>query len=413
MKVLKVLDKFKFLICIVLGITIGLIFKEDAQVLKPFGTLFVNLILVSIVPLIFFSITGNIAKLEKNKKLFKILFVSMLVMIVTLLITGVLTTIASFIYSPYGGEVMDFETSTIEDINILDKIVSMLSVGDFTQVLSRSNVLPLIIFSLLIGISITMLDKKDKVKDALITCQNVFNNYLKIVMYYAPIGITAYLATLIGQLGTMFVENYARIIIMYLILAVINILVFHTIYLFIAGGFKMVKNYYKNILPVIVTAFSTQSSVATMPTNIQAMKKMGVSEDVVEISTPIMTLINMQGNIIQNLLKIFMMCGLFNLPIGGVGDIVFYIILSMFAGMITAGVPGGGVVSNTIIVSILGFPIEALPILIAIEWILDAPATVFNVLSDTATLPLVDKIVKRRKNADTSTETVQEEPTEE
>jgi len=139
---------------------------------------------------------------------------------------------------------------------------------------------------------------------------------------------------------------------------------------------------------------------------------MGVSDDVVDITTPIATLINMQGNVIQNLLKIFMMCGLFNLPIGGVGDVIFYIILSMFAGMITAGVPGGGVVSNTIIVSILGFPIEALPILIAIEWILDAPATVFNVLSDTATLPLVDKIVRRRKDEDNTAGTVQEEQLE-
>ena len=90
----------------------------------------------------------------------------------------------------------------------------------------------------------------------------------------------------------------------------------------------------------------------------------------------------------------------------------FAIIVSMFAGMITAGVPGGGVISNTIIVSILGFPIEALPILIAIEWILDAPATVFNVLSDTSTLPLVDKVVKRRKDEDITTETVQQESVE-
>ena len=126
MKFFKVLDKFKFLICIVVGVAIGLIFKEDAEVLKPFGTLFVNLILVSIVPLIFFSITGNIAKLEKNQKLFKILSVSMIVTVITLLITGVFTTIAAFIYSPYGGEVMTFETSTIEEVNILDKIVAML-----------------------------------------------------------------------------------------------------------------------------------------------------------------------------------------------------------------------------------------------------------------------------------------------
>lgn len=81
---------------------------------------------------------------------------------------------------------------------------------------------------------------------------------------------------------------------------------------------------------------------------------------------------------------------------GGILNYIGFIALAIFAGMITGGVPGGGVVSNTILVNILNFPSSALPILITIEWILDAPATVFNVLSDSSTLPLVDKIVKRK-----------------
>ena len=120
------------------------------------------------------------------------------------------------------------------------------------------------------------------------------------------------------------------------------------------------------------------------------------TDNIINICTPYATIINMQGNVIQNILKIFLLFSLFHVSMGGILNYIGFIALAIFAGMITGGVPGGGVVSNTILVNILNFPSSALPILITIEWILDAPATVFNVLSDSSTLPLVDKIVKRK-----------------
>lgn len=392
------LKKFKFIICIIIGTLLGLIFKEKATVLKPLGTLFVNMIFVCVVPLVFLSITSSISKIDNNKSLKNILSKFLIVIASTLVITGIFTIISATIVNPYGNNNIKLETAEVEKINFSEKIVGMLTVSDFSELFSKSNVLPLIIFSIIIGISINLLKEKKKINSVLNIGYDIFNKYLKIVMYYAPIGITAYLASLIGEYGKMFVSEYVKIIIMYLVLGLLNIFIFHTLYLFIAGGKTLVKKYYKNIIQLIATAVSTQSSVVTMPTNINVLKEMEVSDEVVGICTPIATLINMQGNVIQNILKIFLLYSLFSLNINGVGDYLFFIIISIFAGMITAGIPGGGVVSNTILVSSLQLPGSALPILITIEWLLDAPATAFNILSDTSTLPLVDKYIKRSKN---------------
>ena len=132
-----------------------------------------------------------------------------------------------------------------------------------------------------------------------------------------------------------------------------------------------------------------------MPTNMNALEKMNVDKKVIGLCTPILTLVNMQGNVIQNIMKIFLLVNLFSLPVTGI-DYVFYIIIAIFAGSITAGIPGGGVISNTLLVSILSVSPLALPILITIEWLLDALATVFNVLSDTSTIPLIDKFTNKK-----------------
>lgn len=393
----KIISKFKFIICIIVATIIGLVFKEKATVLKPLGTLFVNMIFVCIVPLVFLSVTSNISKIESNSKLRKILSSFFIITFSTLIITGIFTVISSVIVKPYDNNNLKLETTEIEQINFSEKIVDMLTVTDFSELFSKSNVLPLIIFSIIIGIGINLLKEKKKINNVLSIGYDIINKYLKIIMYYAPIGITAYLASLIGEYGTMFISEYLKFIVMYIVLGLLNIFVFHTIYLFIAGGKKLIKTYYKNLIQLIATAVSTQSSVVTMPTNINVLKEMELSDEVVGICTPISTLINMQGNVIQNTMKMFLLYSLFSLNVSGIGDYAFFIIISMFAGMITAGIPGGGVISNTILVSSLQLPGSALSILVTIEWLLDAPATAFNILSDTATLPLVDKYVKKEK----------------
>jgi len=395
-KVKKILKSTKFIICILIALIIGLIFKTKATVLRPIGTVFVNMIFVIIVPLVFINVTRSIAKINNRGKLKNIFISSLLVFVLTLFITGTLTIIFSLLVHPYSNLGIELESAEVEKINIIDKLVSMFTTNDFANLFSKSNVLPLIIFSIIMGIGINSL-KNTRILESLDNIHDIIKKYLEIIMKFAPIGITCYLAALIGEYGSTFVANYLTIVLIYIGLGLFNIFFFHTIYLLIAGGKRLVKIYYKNLIRVMATAVSTQSSVITMPTNIEVFEEMELDRDLIDICTPIATITNMQGNVIENTLKIFFISSLFGIPLGGFGNYLFFILVATFAGMITAGIPGGGVISNTILVSVLGFPAEALPILITIEWLLDAPATAFNILSDTSTMPLVDKIMKERE----------------
>lgn len=396
-KILGILKSFKFVFCIIIGFAIGLILKEKAVYLRPIGTLFVNFIFVIIVPLVFLSVTLSVAKIEDRQKLRRITHYSLLVFLITLLITGLLTIGFSLIVHPYDNMTIASHAQEFQEIDLFKRLVDMVSVNDFANLFTKSNVLPLVVISIIIALAISkMKDNKNLIKH-LEDWQQVIKNYLEIIMKFAPIGITCYLGALIGEYGSTFISSYVLIFFIYIGLGLFNIFVFHTIYLWFAGGKRLIKIYYKNLLKLIVTAISTQSSVITMPTNIKVLEEMDLDKDLIDITTPVATLTNMQGNVIENILKVFLVCAIFSIPIGGLDKFLLYILVAIFAGAITAGIPGGGVISNTILVSMLGFPVEVLPILVTIEWLLDAPATAFNILSDTSTMPIIDKLLKKAK----------------
>lgn len=395
-KIKNNLQYFMLLFSMIIGMILGLVLKEDAIKLRPIGNVFINMMFTIVVPLIFFTISRGISNLKSYKKLSRILRNTFLVFIVTGIITGIFALISGLIFNPLGNA--NISLGAIEKIEAFDFgkwIVDLLTVEDFPNLLSRTRIVPLIVFSLLFGLSTGLVGEKGAPMKKLIDSGfEVTTRFVKLVMYYAPIGLCAYFAALIGEYGPAFIGTYARIGIMYLVLGVINILVFHTIYMFISGGKEYVKRYYKNMFIVGATALSTQSSVATMPTNIEVVKKIGVSDEVRSVSLPIGTVLNMQGNIIQTTLKVILLYTLYNMPFDNIRVFALAIGAALITSIVSGGVPGGGVMGNMMLVSLYNFPVTAFPIIVAIEWMLDAPATAMNALGNTATMPLIDKVNK-------------------
>lgn len=385
------------LISLIIGVVLGILLKEKATILRPIGDIFINLMFTIVVPLIFLTISSNVSKFKSYKKLKSLLIKTFIVFACTGVITGIFTLISGLIFNPLGNSNIVFET--YEEIKSFDAgqwIVNLLTVDDFSKLASKSNIVPLIVFSILFGISTGLAGKKaEKVSRGLEIGYEIIIKFVNMVMWYAPIALCAYFAAIIGEYGPSFLGTYARISVMYLVLGVVNIIVFHTIYLYAAGGKDYVKEYYKNISIVGVTALSTQSSVATMPTNMETVKKIGVSDSVRSISLPLGTVLNMQGNIIQTTLKIILLYSLFDMPFDNIFTFSMAISVAMLTSVVSGGVPGGGVMGNMMLISIYNFPLTAFPIITAIEWILDAPATAMNVLGNTSTMPLIDKFFKK------------------
>ncbi|MGN1310858.1 MAG: dicarboxylate/amino acid:cation symporter [Clostridia bacterium] len=389
------------LAAIIVGAIVGIVFGEKAAVLSPLGDIFLNLLFVAIIPLIFVSITVSISKMKQPKRLGKIMLTIVGVFVFTSLVAvliGLLSTYSFNLVESEDGKQIRASLETeeeadteSEDLSFLERTVSVLTVSDFSDLLSKNNLIALLVISLLVGLAINMSGEKGKpVQEFLISANEVIVNFIKIIMYYAPIGLGSYFAALVGTYGAAIAVGYAKTFFIYLIVSILFYVVIYTIYAYIAAGIKGVKVFWKNIIPSTVTALATCSSAASIPVNIDTAKKLGVSDDIAETLIPLGTSFHKDGSIIGSVFKIMFLVCLFGSSVG-----FFKVLLvSLLVTLLVTAVPiGGGTISEMMILTLMGFPVNALPILTIIATIIDAPATVLNVVGDTASSMLAARIV--------------------
>lgn len=406
----KLLSNYKstiiLLVSIIIGAIVGFIFKEKATVLSPLGDIFLNLLLVVITPLIFLTITTSISKMKSPKRLGKIVGATFLVFIITSIIAvliGFASTYFIKLVKPEDGEKIkqslqettDEETQENEEIGILKRTASLLTVNDFTKLLSKDNIIALLVFSIIFGLAINITGEKAKpFVDFLESANEIINNVVKLIMYYAPIGLGCYFAALVGSFGEMIVVGYLKTFVIYTIVSILYYLIIYSIYAFVAGGKKGINLYWKNVLPATATALGTCSSAASIPVNIECSKKIGVPEDVAETAIPLGTSFHKDGSIIGSVFKIMFLVCLFGMNVSTGTGILGILAIALVSTLLVTAVPiGGGTISEMLIITMLGCPTAALPILTIIATIIDAPATMLNVVGDTASSMMISKIV--------------------
>jgi len=277
------------IVSIAIGSIIGVIFGEKAIVLKPFGDIFLNLMFTAVTPLVFITIASAVGSMVNMKRLGKILGNMFLTFVVTGLIAAVLILITVKVFPPAAGANIELGAAgELEKLSLADQIVQALTVNDFSKLLSRSNMLPLIVFSILFGYCVSAVGGEDNiVARALEALSNVMMKFISIIMLYAPIGLGAYFASLIGEFGPQLLGAYARAMIIYYPLCALYFVVAFAGYTYFAGGTLGVKTFFKNIIEPAVTSIATQSSIATMPVNLKAAARIGVPKDIREIILPI------------------------------------------------------------------------------------------------------------------------------
>lgn len=386
------------LLSIIIGTIIGLIFKEKACILSPLGDIFLNLMFVVIVPLIFLTITSSIIKMENPKRLGKI-------MITILIVFAVMTIIAALIgvVSSYTIKLIDYKdinnlTNLLnqdvvisEEVNILQKTANLLTVNDFYKILSKENIIAILVFSIIFGFAIRKSkDKGKKVIELILSLNEVVINIVNIIMYYAPIGLGCFIATLIGSYGSVIAIGFLKTFIVYTLVCIFIYVFVYSTYVFLVSGKKGLKAYWKNIIGPSTTALATCSSAATIPINIKYTKEMGVPSDIAETTIPMGTSFHKDGSVVGSAFKIMFLIYLFGKDI----NILTILGVSLLSTLLITAVPiGGGTISEMFILQILGFPSYALPIISIIATIIDAPATVLNVVGDSCSSLIVARII--------------------
>lgn len=388
---------FSILLCfsILIGSTLGICLKERANVLKPIGEIYLNMMFTIVVPLVFTTIASSVSNMLNLKRLGKILKTMLMVFFITSFIAAILMLFAVKQIDPAKNVSLTFENSTVEEISIGEKIVETLTVSDFGDLLSRNHMLPLILFSILFGIGVSLLKEKGKLLGEVLSISSeAMMKCVKIIMWYAPIGLCAYFASLVGEFGPTLIGSYARSFLLYSLVGIFYYFIFYTFYAFLSAGKEGVFLFYKHILNPTVTAFATQSSLATLPTNLECAKEIGIPKDIREVSISIGSTMNMHGSVLGAILKIAFLFSIFGKSFTGFDTYLIALFISVLSGVVMSGIPGGGLIGEMLIVSLYNFPSSAFFIISTIGIIIDAPATLLNVVGNIPSSMLITRFIE-------------------
>jgi len=395
----EVLKNYRFPLILLGGIIIGSILgfavPEFATNLAPFGDIFINLMFTAVVPLVFLSVSSAVSNMVDLKRLGSILKKLLLSFVVTGAIASVIILVVVKIFPPAEGMDIAMTAGELEEISVGDAVVNALTVPDFVGILSRSHMLPLIIFSIFFAICVTLTDKTGAISAALDKLNQVFMKMIKIIMYYAPIGLGCYFANLVATYGPELLGTYARAMAIYYPVCFLYFFIAFYAYSYWAGnGSAGPKVFFKNIFNPAVTSLATCSSIATLPVNLAATEKMGVKKDVREIVLPLGATMHMDGTCLSSILKISLLFGIFGQDFSGMGTYLTAILISVLGGVVMSGVPGGGLIGEMLICNIYGFPPEAFPIIAAIGFLVDPPATMINASGDAVASMMVTRLTE-------------------
>lgn len=380
---------------LMLGGLIGITLPEFALKLKPLGQIFLNLLFMIIVPLVAISVTSSIAHMTDLNKLGAILITIFLVSIVMAIIPTLGIIGLASIYDPAQGVTLDLHQGVSTGSGEMD-FVSLLTTNDFVGLLSKSNILALIIISVITGIAIGQSGKDgEKVSAMLDNLNTVIMKIVSILMLVAPVGLGAYFASTMASQDTELLSTFARAIGLFLIAAALYYSLGSSLYAWLGGGINGVKQFWRNAIDPSVTALGTSSSLASLPVNIRAANKMGIQEEIADICLPLLVNLNKGGAAMTTALKIVFIYSILGLDF--TADVfALTVLISVLSAFVIGGVPGGAFLGEIFIVTTLGLPIEVIPILVIIGAVTDAPATVINVIHDLNATQIIERINGKR-----------------
>lgn len=384
------------IVFVIIGAIIGITLGEKASFLYPIGQIWLNLLFVLLVPLIFFSISSSIASVADTKRVGKLLVLTIVIFLVTAAISGIYMFIITGIFGVDTSvqiEAAEATAATATD-SIGTQIVNTFTVGDFPDVISRTHILALIVFTVFFGLTVSLLGEKGKpVAEGLSNLSLVFYKMVALLMKLAPIGLLAYFANLTGTYGADLLKSYGRGLLIYYPAAIVYFFVFLALYAFLAAGPWGVKHFFSVILTPALTALGTRSSAAALPLQLDACDKLGVPQEVSSVVVPVGATCHMDGACIATIYEIALCCALFNHPLTSLGDYAFALVIAVCGSVAVSSVPGGGAAMETLLISSFGFPSVALPILLMMTQLFDAGCTLINSCGDTVASMLVTRFL--------------------
>ncbi len=356
------------------------------------GTMFITALKMLVVPLVFFSLITGVLGIGNINTLGKVGAKSFfLYMLTTALAITVAITIAIFSGIGSGAKLEATTSFTAEKAPALSQVLIDIIPSNAVEAMASGNMLQLIFFSIMLGISILMLGKKaEGIAKTVEILNEAMMNMVNIIMGVAPYAVFALIAKAISDLGLDLLIDLAGYVIV-----LVAILLIH-LFVTLAGILKLFTGlnpiiFMKKMRDTQVFGFSTSSSNATIPVTLKAATdKLGVSNSVASFTVPFGATINMDGTAIMQGVATVFIANVYGIELGLTGYLTV-ILMSVLASIGTAGVPGVGLIMLSMVFTQVGLPVEGIGLIIGVDRILDMIRTAVNVSGDAAVSVIVGK----------------------
>lgn len=387
----------KILLGLILGAVLGPLLGEWAVRIKPIGDAFINLLIMIVVPLVMASLIVGTASLGNLRRLGRIGIKTVGYYLVATAIAVAMGLAAGKAFNPGAGMDEDVKQRMLTDYagvtqEQLDRVAERPSIADLLvriiprnpfRAMADTNFLQIIFFAILFGISLTILpeDRRKPVLDILGTINDAMIVLVKGVMQLAPYGVFALIAAVSAQFGYGILLTLLKYVLVTIGTMVLFVFTFYPVSLRLSGMPPLF--FFRKFYEVALFAFSTSSSNATLPVNLQVTEEdLGVSNDVAAFVLPLGATVNMNGTAIYQGVSTIFIAQVFGISLG-LGDLLTVVLTATLASIGAAGVPGIGMVTLTIVLTQLGIPLEGIALVVGVERILDMTRTAVNVTGDT------------------------------
>ncbi|MBQ9149195.1 MAG: dicarboxylate/amino acid:cation symporter [Oscillospiraceae bacterium] len=401
MKKIKSNLALQIFISLVLAILVGLLMGREYATyansyIKPFGTIFLNLLKFIVCPIVLFSILCGMISMKDIRKVgsigLKTIVYYMLTTAVAIVIGLAMGQLMKGFFPALSTTDLSYEAK--EATPFMDTLVDIFP-SNFLSPLVNANMLQIIVIALFIGFGIILVGEKANAVRTLIEQLNeVFMKVMELILKLSPLGVFCLLTPVVAENGAEIIGSLAMVLLTAYISYVIHALVVYSSTVRALGN-KSPLEFFKGMAPAMIFAFSSASSVGTLPLNMECCEKLGADKEITAFVLPLGATINMDGTAIyQGVCAIFIAsCFGIDLTLTEMATIV---VTATLASIGTAGVPGAGMVMLTMVLTSVGLPVEGIALVAGVDRIFDMGRTVLNITGDASCAVVVSHLERKK-----------------
>lgn len=389
-------------IALVLAIAAGLLLQKHVQFaetyIKPFGTIFLNLLKFIVVPIVLFSIMCGIISMRDIKKVGAIGLKTVVYYMCTTAFAITIGLIGGNLFKKMFPVIAttDLSYQVGEKTSLMDTIVNIFP-SNFISPMAEANMLQVIVMALLIGFAIILVgeEKNTRIITACNDLNDVFMKCMEMILKLSPIGVFCLLCPVVAANGATIIGSLAMVLLAAYVCYIVHAVVVYSFAVKTIGGISPLT-FFKEMLPAIMFAFSSASSVGTLPINMECTEKLGTSREIASFILPLGATINMDGTAIyQGVCAIFIAsCYGIHLTLPQMLTIIFTATLASIG---TAGVPGAGMVMLAMVLTSVGLPVDGIALVAGVDRIFDMGRTTVNITGDASCCVIVSNLEKKRE----------------